>query len=77
MHSVPKSMVKIQVGLVPAIQVLTLADWTYVRECICAPAAEFFGAFILCVFGCGGNCQAVLSSDTRVSASPAGVSSRY
>jgi len=46
--------------------------WSNMREYICAPAAEFMGAFILCLFGCGGNCQANLSANTKVSASPAG-----
>lgn len=46
--------------------------WSKIREYICAPAAEFMGAFILCLFGCGGNCQTNLSANTRVSASPAG-----
>ncbi|KAG0694551.1 major intrinsic protein superfamily membrane channel protein [Suillus ampliporus] len=47
--------------------------WSKIREHICAPAAEFMSAFILCLFGCGGNCQTNLSANTRVSASPAGV----
>ena len=42
----------------------------YVRE----PAAEFLGTMILVIFGCGGNCQVVLSSNLAVSASPRGVS---
>ncbi|OJA11836.1 hypothetical protein AZE42_04061 [Rhizopogon vesiculosus] len=46
--------------------------WSSMREYICAPAAEFIGAFILCLIGCGGNCQANLSANTKVSASPAG-----
>ncbi|KAG1723529.1 major intrinsic protein superfamily membrane channel protein [Suillus paluster] len=46
--------------------------WSNIREYISAPAAEFMGAFILCVFGCGGNCQANLSANTSVSASPKG-----
>ena len=37
-------------------------------------AAEFFGVMILVIFGCGVNCQAVLSSNTNASASPKGVS---
>ncbi|KAG1731052.1 major intrinsic protein superfamily membrane channel protein [Suillus paluster] len=41
-------------------------------EHISAPAAEFMGAFILCLLGCGGNCQANLSANTSVSASPRG-----
>ncbi|KAL1710772.1 aquaporin-like protein [Schizophyllum commune] len=35
-------------------------------------AAEFFGVMILVIFGCGVNCQAVLSSNTNASASPKG-----
>ncbi|KAI6129768.1 major intrinsic protein superfamily membrane channel protein [Pisolithus croceorrhizus] len=40
----------------------------YIRE----SAAEFLGTMILIIFGCGGNCQAVLSSNTAVSATPKG-----
>ncbi|KAG1830539.1 major intrinsic protein superfamily membrane channel protein [Suillus variegatus] len=46
--------------------------WSSIRERISAPAAEFMGAFILCLLGCGGNCQANLSANKSVSASPAG-----
>lgn len=44
------------------------------RACIREPAAEFLGTMILVIFGCGGNCQAVLSSSTAVASSPKGVS---
>ncbi|KAG1745874.1 major intrinsic protein superfamily membrane channel protein [Suillus paluster] len=47
--------------------------WSGIREHITAPAAEFMGAFILCLFGCGGNCQTNLSANKNVSASPQGV----
>ncbi|KAG2037768.1 major intrinsic protein superfamily membrane channel protein [Suillus americanus] len=46
--------------------------WSKIREHISAPAAEFMGAFVLCLLGCGGNCQANLSANKNVSASPAG-----
>ncbi|KAG6334700.1 hypothetical protein ID866_4399 [Astraeus odoratus] len=46
--------------------------WSSIRAQIREPAAEFFGTMILVLFGCGGNCQAVLSSSTAVSASPKG-----
>ncbi|KAG2155912.1 major intrinsic protein superfamily membrane channel protein [Suillus bovinus] len=46
--------------------------WSNIREHISAPAAEFMGAFVLCLLGCGGNCQANLSANKSVSASPAG-----
>ncbi|KAG2757858.1 major intrinsic protein superfamily membrane channel protein [Suillus brevipes Sb2] len=46
--------------------------WSSIRENISAPAAEFMGAFILCLLGCGGNCQANLSANKNVSANPAG-----
>ncbi|KAG2155911.1 aquaporin-like protein [Suillus bovinus] len=46
--------------------------WSNIREHISAPAAEFMGAFILCLLGCGGNCQANLSANKSVSGSPAG-----
>ncbi|KAI6042724.1 putative aquaporin 4 [Pisolithus marmoratus] len=46
--------------------------WSSIREYIREPAAEFFGTMILVIFGCGGNCQVVLSSNTAVSASPKG-----
>ena len=45
----------------------------YVRE----PAAEFLGVMILVIFGNGAACQTTLSSNTRVSSSPAGVSSLF
>ncbi|KAL1748185.1 aquaporin-like protein [Schizophyllum fasciatum] len=35
-------------------------------------AAEFFGVMILVIFGCGVNCQAVLSSNTNASSAPKG-----
>jgi len=54
-----------------------LTNLTCCRDYIQAPAAEFMGAFILCLFGCGGNCQANLSADTKVFASAAGVGSRH
>ena len=44
------------------------------REHIRQPAAEFFGTMILVIFGCGGNCQVVLSSNPAVASSPKGVS---
>ncbi|KAI9573565.1 major intrinsic protein superfamily membrane channel protein [Boletus coccyginus] len=46
--------------------------WSRIREQIREPAAEFLGTMILVIFGCGGNCQVVLSSRTTVSASPQG-----
>jgi len=46
--------------------------WSKIRESIREPAAEFFGTMILVIFGCGGNCQVVLSSNTAVAASPKG-----
>lgn len=49
---------------------LTLLTREYIRE----PAAEFFGTMILIIFGCGGNCQVVLSSKPAVASSPKGVS---
>ena len=44
------------------------------RACIREPFAEFLGTMILIIFGCGGNCQAVLSTNTAVAPSPRGVS---
>ncbi|KAI9569923.1 major intrinsic protein superfamily membrane channel protein [Boletus coccyginus] len=46
--------------------------WSRIREHIREPAAEFLGTMILVIFGCGGNCQAVLSSKPAVSSSPQG-----
>ncbi|KAG2069476.1 major intrinsic protein superfamily membrane channel protein [Suillus decipiens] len=46
--------------------------WSKIRKHISAPAAEFMGAFILCLLGCGGNCQANLFVNRNVPASPAG-----
>jgi aquaglyceroporin related protein len=46
--------------------------WSRIREYIREPAAEFFGTMILVIFGCGGNCQAVLSSSSAVASSPKG-----
>ena len=45
-----------------------------IREHIREPAAEFLGTMILVIFGCGGNCQTVLSSNPAVSSRPQGVS---
>ncbi|KAI6027233.1 aquaporin [Pisolithus marmoratus] len=42
--------------------------WSSIRECIREPAAEFFGTMVLVIFGCGGNCQVGLSSNTAVAA---------
>jgi len=36
-------------------------------------AGEFFGIVILVLFGGGANCQVVLSANTNVSPTPAGV----
>ena len=44
------------------------------RASIREPLAEFLGTMILIIFGCGGNCQIVLSSNTAVASSPKGVS---
>jgi aquaglyceroporin related protein, other eukaryote len=41
-------------------------------EIIREPAAEMLGTMILTLVGCGGNCQAVLSANTGVAASPKG-----
>ncbi|KIM64401.1 hypothetical protein SCLCIDRAFT_114883 [Scleroderma citrinum Foug A] len=38
--------------------------WAEIRACIREPLAEFLGTMILIIFGCGGNCQAVLSTNT-------------
>ncbi|KAI6146702.1 major intrinsic protein superfamily membrane channel protein [Pisolithus tinctorius] len=46
--------------------------WSRIREYIREPAAEFLGTMILIIFGCGGNCQVVLSSNTAVSATAKG-----
>ncbi|KIO03273.1 hypothetical protein M404DRAFT_627167 [Pisolithus tinctorius Marx 270] len=46
--------------------------WSKIREYIREPAAEFLGTMILVIFGCGGNCQVVLSSSTAVTASAKG-----
>ncbi|KAI6114373.1 major intrinsic protein superfamily membrane channel protein [Pisolithus sp. B1] len=46
--------------------------WSRIREYIREPAAEFLGTMILVIFGCGGNCQVGLSSNTAVSATPRG-----
>ncbi|KIJ17815.1 hypothetical protein PAXINDRAFT_161922 [Paxillus involutus ATCC 200175] len=37
--------------------------WSKIREYIREPAAEFLGTMILVIFGCGGDCQVVLSSN--------------
>ena len=44
------------------------------RACIREPAAEFLGTMVLMIFGCGANCQVILSSSTAVSSTPKGVS---
>lgn len=36
------------------------------REIIREPAAEFLGTFVLMIFGCGVNCQVVLSGNSAV-----------
>ncbi|KAH7927765.1 major intrinsic protein superfamily membrane channel protein [Leucogyrophana mollusca] len=46
--------------------------WSSIREFIREPAAEFLGTMILVIFGCGGDCQVVLSSNTNVASSPKG-----
>lgn len=46
--------------------------WARFRENIREPAAEMLGTMILTLVGCAANCQAVLSSNTGVAASPAG-----
>lgn len=46
--------------------------WSRIRGYIREPAAEFLGTMILVIFGCGGNCQVGLSSNTAVSATPKG-----
>ncbi|KAH7914294.1 major intrinsic protein superfamily membrane channel protein [Hygrophoropsis aurantiaca] len=46
--------------------------WSSIREFIREPAAEFLGTMILVIFGCGGDCQVVLSSSTAVASSPKG-----
>lgn len=46
--------------------------WSRVREVLREPAAEFFGTMILIIFGNGVDCQTVLSTSTKVSASPKG-----
>ncbi|KIM67687.1 hypothetical protein SCLCIDRAFT_1189699 [Scleroderma citrinum Foug A] len=46
--------------------------WAEIRASIREPLAEFLGTMILIIFGCGGNCQVVLSSNTAVASSPKG-----
>ncbi|KAI6147149.1 major intrinsic protein superfamily membrane channel protein [Pisolithus tinctorius] len=46
--------------------------WSKIRDYIREPAAEFLGTMILVIFGCGSNCQVVLSSNKAVSATPSG-----
>ncbi|KAL6308352.1 aquaporin [Sparassis latifolia] len=46
--------------------------WLRIRELLRQPAAEFFGTMILIIFGTGVDCQVVLSSNTKVAASPKG-----
>ncbi|KAI9571171.1 major intrinsic protein superfamily membrane channel protein [Boletus coccyginus] len=46
--------------------------WSRIRDYIREPAAEFLGTMILVIFGCGVNCQVVLSSSRAVSPSPQG-----
>ncbi|KAF9221599.1 major intrinsic protein superfamily membrane channel protein [Gyrodon lividus] len=46
--------------------------WSKIREFIREPAAEFLGTMILVIFGCGGDCQVVLSSNPAVASSPKG-----
>ncbi|KAL4069915.1 aquaporin-like protein [Scleroderma yunnanense] len=46
--------------------------WAEIRESLREPFAEFLGTMILIIFGCGGNCQVVLSSKTAVASSPKG-----
>ncbi len=50
---------------------LTLVS--YPREVIRAPIAEFFGLVIFVWIGAGSDCQAVLSTSTKVASSPKGV----
>jgi len=51
-----------------------VSDGVVRRASIREPLAEFLGTMILIIFGCGGNCQVVLSSNTAVASSPKGVS---
>ncbi|KAG6840841.1 hypothetical protein C0991_003788 [Blastosporella zonata] len=46
--------------------------WSY-KQMLREPVAEFAGVMLLTIFGLGVNCQAVLSSNPAVSASPKGV----
>ncbi|KAI6039535.1 aquaporin-like protein [Pisolithus marmoratus] len=46
--------------------------WSSITEHIREPAVEFFGTMVLVIFGCGGNCQVSLSSNTSVAANPKG-----
>jgi len=46
--------------------------WSKIREILREPAAEFFGTMVMILFGNGVDCQVVLSSSTKVSASPQG-----
>ncbi|KAH7885247.1 major intrinsic protein superfamily membrane channel protein [Phlebopus sp. FC_14] len=46
--------------------------WSRIREYIREPAAEFLGTMILVIFGCGGDCQVVLSSNPAVASSAKG-----
>ncbi|KAI9512387.1 aquaporin [Russula earlei] len=52
----------------PSVLILLLIHSENIRE----PAAEMLGTMILTLVGTGGNCQAVLSSNTGVSSTPKG-----